>query len=115
MWPVFNPTFGYLIIAMRLQFFTTIIALLLFSTLASSQNNYWTESFESTNIPGNSSGVFTTPTDVTLPSGVWKIYWLYRGSTGVCDGKPLRFLSNTTSGLSGSTYAITPTFANGVG
>lgn len=99
---------------MRQLFLIAVIALLS-CNLAFSQNNYWTESFESTNIPGNSSGVFTTPTDVTLPSGVWKMYWLYRGSTGVCDGKPLRFVSNTTSGLNGSTYAITPTFSNGVG
>jgi hypothetical protein len=79
------------------------------------QNNYWTESFESTNISGNSSGAPTTPTDVTLPSGVWKMYYTYRGSTGTCDGKPLRIQSTTVTGTNGSSYAITPAFANGVG
>ena len=99
-----------------------IATLLIFAPLflviknTAAQNNYWTESFESTNIPGNTAGAFTTPTDVTLPtSGVWKMYYVYRGSTGSCDGKPLRLLNNTTSGLSGSAFAITPAFSNGIG
>lgn len=93
-----------------------LVTFLLVSVIAPAQNIYWTESFESTNIPGNTSGAFTTPTNVTLPtSGTWNMYYVYRGSTGTCDGKPLRLLNTTTSGLSGAAFAITPIFTNGVG
>jgi hypothetical protein len=100
---------------MRLSTLLSFIAFIVFSNLATAQNNYWTESFESTNIPGNSSGASTTPTDVTLPSGVWKMYYTYRGSAGSCDGKPLRIQSTTVTGANGSSFAVTPTFSNGVG
>ena len=51
---------------------------------------YWSESFESTNIPGNSTSYISTPTDVDLSatSGIWKMYYVYRGGT-TCEGKPL--------------------------
>lgn len=79
------------------------------------QNNYWTESFENTTIPGNTAGAYTTPTDVSLATGVWKMYYTYRGSTGTCDGKPLRLLNTTTANISGASFVVTPAFNAGVG
>lgn len=95
----------------------TFSCAIILSQTSYSQNNYWKESFESTLISGTSPGA-TTPTDVNLPtSGIWKIYYAYRGSSGVCNGKPLRLLNTSTSGLSSTntSFAITPTFSNGVG
>ncbi len=88
---------------------------ILHCNIAMSQNNYWIESFESTNIPGNSTSYVATPTNIILPtSGTWNMYYVYRGGT-VCGGKPLRLMKNTSSGISGSAFAITPTFPSGIG
>jgi hypothetical protein len=101
---------------MRKIFYSIFILLLLSSQSSFAQpNNYWTESFESTAIPGNTAGAYSTPTNVSLASGVWNMYYTYRGSAGACDGKPLRLLNTTTAGISGASFAITPVFNSGVG
>ena len=79
---------------------------------------YWTESFESTNIPGN------TPTanppippaniDLSATSGIWNMYCEYRGGTTCSSGKPLRLMKNTTPGISGTSFAISPFLNHGV-
>lgn len=90
--------------------------ILFFSSNVHAQIIYWTESFESTNIPGNSSSYLSTPTNVDLSatSGVWNMYYVYRGSTTCTSGKPLRLMKNTSAGISGSSFAISPFLNHGV-
>ncbi len=90
-------------------------ALLFSIPAAKAQTAYWTENFESTAIPGNSSTSISTPSGVDLSStsGTWNMYYVFRGSAG-CDGKPLRLMKNSSAGIQGTSFAITPKLKDGI-
>jgi hypothetical protein len=98
--------YGYLLV------FTIYFGL---SASLKAQTVYFTEGFESTNITGASSTVYTTPTSINTGNGNWTFYYSYRAGT-FCEGtRGLRLLKNSTCGTPVcNSYAITPIMVDGV-
>lgn len=99
-------------------FFTFLVVLFAVSNLAA-QTAYWTESFEDANVFTIGSPGPTTPTNITLTTGTWTIYFASRGTnTSYCIGTgDLRLVKPTSvtgGGGSGFSYAITPALTSGV-